>query len=374
MSKEETIPYDLVATKMNFWYNSLKNNWIHKAEETKEEVRELLENMEENQDVLVYYSLLEFRHKLQLDYLYADSGSDLEERFKEFKRIRERNKLEGMLEYYYQFFSGMYHFRQKELLHALRYYRNAEIKLEVFNCDELEKAEFYFKISELYYNMKQTLFSMDYANQAYNIFKQYDTYGDKCIRTNFIIAGNYSDQLHHEMALNNLQKALAESEKMEEGFLIGASHLNIGLCYNELEELERSSNHLQKSLEIYREDSSIYSSKAAFNLAYVEARKGNIMTANDLYFEGKELAEKHQTLDDLAKLQLLKGLHLDYDMDLMRESFKFFKEKGMYAEMEDYGLDAAKVLEKTEKLHDAIECYRTAFEARCLIKRSVLAG
>ncbi|WP_253907582.1 hypothetical protein [Bacillus sp. WMMC1349] len=86
------------------------------------------------------------------------------------------------------------------------------------------------------------------------------------------------------------------------------------------------------------------------------------------------MAEKHQTLDDLAKLQLLKGLHLDYDMDLMRESFKFFKEKGMYAEMEDYGLDAAKVLEKTEKLHDAIECYRTAFEARCLIKRSVLAG
>ncbi|NPC91262.1 RapH N-terminal domain-containing protein [Bacillus sp. WMMC1349] len=54
---------------MNFWYNSLKNHWIRKAKETKKEVRELLINMKKNQDVLVYYSLLKSRHKLQLDYL-----------------------------------------------------------------------------------------------------------------------------------------------------------------------------------------------------------------------------------------------------------------------------------------------------------------
>ncbi|NPC90790.1 RapH N-terminal domain-containing protein [Bacillus sp. WMMC1349] len=123
----EIIPYDLVATKMNFWYNSLKNNWIEKAEITKKEVRQLLDNMEENQDVLIYYSLLEFRHKLQLDYLCAGSGGSLEERFEEFREIREKNNLEGMLDYYYHFFSGMYHFRQKELLHALRYYRSIPV-------------------------------------------------------------------------------------------------------------------------------------------------------------------------------------------------------------------------------------------------------
>lgn len=108
------IPYDLVATKMNFWYTSLKNNWPDKAEKIKKEIEQEIDMMEENQDVLIYYSLLEFRHKLQLDYLYSHPG-DLDSRFKEFRELRETRDLEGMLEYYYYFFSGMYHFRQKAL-------------------------------------------------------------------------------------------------------------------------------------------------------------------------------------------------------------------------------------------------------------------
>ncbi|WP_268313826.1 Rap family tetratricopeptide repeat protein [Bacillus haynesii] len=371
MQNSDVIPYDLVTTKMNFWYTALKNNWTYEAEKIKNEVKEEIDSMEENQDALIYYSLLDFRHKLQLDYM-CSSGGDLDSRFEEFRKLRKLKNLEGMLEYYYNFFAGMYHFRQKELLHALTYYKNAEIQLHSFDCDDLEKADFYFKTSEVYYHMKQTFFSMNYAKQAYDIYKKYDTYGEHRVRCQFIFSGNCRDQMIPEKALPSLNKALNESEKMEIDHLIGSSHLNLGICYNQLEELEKSSNHLEKALTVYKEINHIFTSKALFNLAFVRAKQSERVSANDLYLEGKEFAEKARNAYDVAKFEMLKGLYLIHDVDLVRETFKFFNENGLYADVEDYGIIAAKILESKEKAYDACEFYRVAYNARRQILRSGL--
>lgn len=173
------IPYDWVATKMNHWYIALKNNWIKKAEEMKEQVEKEIEVMEENQDAVVYYQLLKFRHGLMLDYLCPDGMRDIDKQYEDLKVVRENEKLTGMLEYYYNFFAGMYHFREKELILAMKYYKDAETQLNAFDCDEVEKAEFFFKLSEIYYYMKQTYFSMYYANRAYKLYLKYPTYGQR---------------------------------------------------------------------------------------------------------------------------------------------------------------------------------------------------
>ncbi|MFT0804196.1 tetratricopeptide repeat protein, partial [Bacillus swezeyi] len=73
MPSESVIPYDLVATKMNFWYSRIKNNDIGNAEKVRREIQREINQMEENQDVLIYYSLLEFRHKLMLAYIYPNA-------------------------------------------------------------------------------------------------------------------------------------------------------------------------------------------------------------------------------------------------------------------------------------------------------------
>ncbi|PAC95867.1 Rap family tetratricopeptide repeat protein [Bacillus paralicheniformis] len=368
------IPYDLVATKMNFWYTALKNNWPGKAEDTRKEVERELEQMEQNQDVIVYYNLLLFRHNLQFDYMYSDAGGNLASRFDEFKKIRDQNSLEGMLEYYYQFFAGMYHFRQKELILALNFYRNAEKQLDSFDCDELEKAEFYFKASEVYYHMKQTFFSMNYANRAYNIYKKYDTYGERRVQCQFILTGNLIDKMYPEKALVNLHKALEESNNLGANHLIGSSHLNLGICYNQLEELEKSSNHLKEALNLYRDGYLSFLPKTLFNLSYVMAKLRKLGNAEDAYLEGKEVAENNRNFDILAKLEMIKGLYLSFDLDLIRDSFKFFRENGMYADMEDYGVIVAEALTKREKTYDALEFYRIAYDARRQIQRSGIAN
>ncbi|MEH7234448.1 tetratricopeptide repeat protein, partial [Bacillus safensis] len=149
------IPYDLVSTRLNFWYTAIKNNLINEAKEIKSEVEQLIMNMEENQDVLLYYQLLDFRHELMLSYMNAKGLKEVNETYEQLRQ--NEGNLTGMLEYYFFFFMGMYEFRRRELTTAISAYRIAEIKLKDIE-DEIEHAEFYFKISEVYYYMKQTFF------------------------------------------------------------------------------------------------------------------------------------------------------------------------------------------------------------------------
>ncbi|TWL17192.1 Response regulator aspartate phosphatase A [Bacillus licheniformis] len=66
---KQKIPSEYVARKLNDWYNAIRKNQIAASESLKAEILNDFQDMEENQDVLLYYSLLEFRHKLMLSYL-----------------------------------------------------------------------------------------------------------------------------------------------------------------------------------------------------------------------------------------------------------------------------------------------------------------
>ena len=90
--------------------------------------------------------------------MYSDPGGNLDARFDEFKKIRDQNNLEGMLEYYYQFFAGMYHFRQKELILALIFIEMLRNNLILLSATNWRKPNFISKASEVYYHMKQTFF------------------------------------------------------------------------------------------------------------------------------------------------------------------------------------------------------------------------
>ncbi|MGF9750559.1 hypothetical protein ABEW90_04990 [Bacillus subtilis] len=90
----------------------------------------------------------------------------LENAYETLREIEYQGQLTGMLEYYFYFFMGMHVFRRKELTTAISAYQITEKKLfEVEVEDEIERAEFFFKVSHVYYYMKQTYFSLNYANE-----------------------------------------------------------------------------------------------------------------------------------------------------------------------------------------------------------------
>ncbi|MHC5291060.1 Response regulator aspartate phosphatase I [Bacillus licheniformis] len=384
MHTEEVIPYDLVATKMNYWYKRIKDSDVGNAEKIRREVQQEIHRMEENQDVLIYYSLLEFKHKLMLAYIYPKAVKDAKESYGDVKGYVDNTELTGMLEYYYYFFSGEYHFRQKELTHSLTYYRKAEKCLDTIETDniELEKAEFYFKLSEIFYHMKQTHFSMNYAMHAYDIFKNQpeidgsSTYGAQKVRCQFVIFGNLADCYKYDKALKKAQETYREAKRIHEreknrGHLLRSSLFNLGLCYNNMEELDASVSHLYKALQITEPENPDFMARTMFLIAYIKGKQKDLTGAEAFYRRSREIAEKNKNDVILAKLKMVKGLFFSEDIGLVREAFNVLKSKDMYPDIEHYGESIGDILVNKKDAWGATDFYRQAIEAKRQIERGV---
>ncbi|MCY8533231.1 tetratricopeptide repeat protein [Bacillus vallismortis] len=379
MSVSDLIPYHYVTTDINHWYVVIKQGRVEKAKEMKQKVEKEFDMMEKSEKVAVYLQLLKLRHEIMLSYLEPDSVKNIDCVYSDLKKTRESmapESLTNTIEFYYHFFTGMYHFRTRDLVIALTYYREAEKYLDLLDENaNTDKAEFYFKVSEVYYYMKETHFSMNYAQRAYSIFKgQKDaqdnlTYGKEMVQCQFVIFGNWLDKMCYEDALKTAQKALDDALKIGEQHLIGSAHFNVGLCYNNLEELDNADKHFQIAYEIHRDRKHIYESKAIFNLAYVKAKKNDLKAALELYQEGQKVASRHNNQEVTEKLKLVKGLYLSFDLQTLREVFKFFKDKNLYGDMEEYAVAVADFLTNKEDRHDAVDFYQMAIEARKQIQR-----
>ncbi|MCP6732480.1 tetratricopeptide repeat protein [Bacillus subtilis] len=379
MSVSDLIPYHYVTTDINHWYVVIKQGRVEKAKEMKQKVEKEFDMMEKNEKVAVYLQLLKLRHEIMLSYLEPDSVKNIDGVYADLKKTRENmapESLTNTIEFFYHFFTGMYHFRTRDLVIALTYYREAEKYLDLLDKNaNTDKAEFYFKMSEVYYYMKETHFSMNYAQRAYSIFKEQKdaqgnlTYGKEMVQCQFVIFGNWLDKMCYEDALETAEKALNDAIKIGEQHLIGSAHFNVGLCYNNLEELDNAEKHFQIAYKIHKNRKHIYVSKAIFNLAYVKAKKNDLKAALELYQEGQKVAARHNNQEVTEKLKLVKGLYLSFDLQTLREVFKFFKEKNLYGDMEEYAVAVADFLTNKEDRHDAVDFYQMAIEARKQIQR-----
>ncbi|MEM5022239.1 response regulator aspartate phosphatase RapI [Bacillus subtilis] len=366
---KDKIPYDLVTKKLNEWYTSIKNDQVEKAEIIKTEVEKELLNMEENQDALLYYQLLEFRHEIMLSYMESKEIDDLNSAYETIKEIEEQGQLTGMLEYYYYFFKGMYEFRRKELTTAISAYRIAESKLSEVE-DEIEKAEFFFKVSYVYYYMKQTYFSMNYANRALKIFREYEEYAVQTVRCQFIVAGNLIDSLEYERALEQFLNSLEIAKESNIDHLIAMSHMNIGICYDELKEYKKASQHLILALEIFEKSKHSFLTKTLFTLTYVEAKQQDYDVALIYFRKGRFIAEKSDDKEYSAKFKILEGLFFsDGETQLIKNAFSYLASRKMFADVENFSIEVADYFHEQGNLMLSNEYYRMSIEARRKIKK-----
>ncbi|MBV7320313.1 response regulator aspartate phosphatase [Bacillus halotolerans] len=368
------IPYDLVTKKLNAWYTAIKNDHVEQAETIKQEVEIELKDMEENQDALLYYQLLEFRHEIMLSYMESKRIDNLTSTYETIKEIEEQGQLTGMLEYYFYFFKGMYEFRRKELTTAISAYRVAESKLSEVE-DEIEKAEFFFKVSYVYYYMKQTYFSMNYANRALSIFKDYDEYAVQTIRCQFIVAGNYIDSLEFEKALHVFFNSLHIAESINSDHLIGMSHINIGICFDELKQYEDAAAHLEISLGCLEKTNNSFLSKALFILTHVKAKQHDINSALSFFKKGQFFSRINNDHEYTAKFKILEGLYFSNgEYHLIKDALAYLESRKMYADVENYAIEVGDYFHEHGNLLLSNEYYRMSIEARRKIKKGEIVN
>lgn len=194
------------------------------------------------------------------------------------------------------------------------------------------------------------------------------------MRCQFVIFGNLLDSMKFDEALKQAYKAYQEAVELNKseknrGHLMRSALFNIGLCYNQMEELDKAFFHFNKSLQIIEPENHDYAAKTLFVISFLKGRQNDVENAKKFYEQAKQLAERHNNEMVLEKLKMVKGLFLDYDLDLVRKTFEFFKERGIYPDMESYGVSVADFLTGKQDAWGAVEFYRLANEARRQIKR-----
>ncbi len=368
---KQTIPSSYVGLKINEWYTHIRQFHVAEAERVKLEVEREIEDMEEDQDLLLYYSLMEFRHRVMLDYIkpFGEDTSQLE--FSELLEDIEGNqyKLTGLLEYYFNFFRGMYEFKQKMFVSAMMYYKRAEKNLALVS-DDIEKAEFAFKMAEIFYNLKQTYVSMSYAVQALETYQMYETYTVRRIQCEFVIAGNYDDMQYPERALPHLELALDLAKKEGNPRLISSALYNLGNCYEKMGELQKAAEYFGKSVSICKSEKFDNLPLSIYSLTQVLYKQKNDAEAQKKYREGLEIARQYS--DELF-VELFQFLHALYGKNIDTESvshtFQFLEEHMLYPYIEELAHDAAQFYIENGQPEKALSFYEKMVHAQKQIQR-----
>ncbi|CAI6249655.1 response regulator aspartate phosphatase RapA [Bacillus subtilis] len=368
---KQTIPSSYVGLKINEWYTHIRQFHVAEAERVKLEVEREIEDMEEDQDLLLYYSLMEFRHRVMLDYIkpFGEDTSQLE--FSELLEDIEGNqyKLTGLLEYYFNFFRGMYEFKQKMFVSAMMYYKRAEKNLALVS-DDIEKAEFAFKMAEIFYNLKQTYVSMSYAVQALETYQMYETYTVRRIQCEFVIAGNYDDMQYPERALPHLELALDLAKKEGNPRLISSALYNLGNCYEKMGELQKAAEYFEKSVSICKSEKFDNLPHSIYSLTEVLYKQKNDAEAQKKYREGLEIARQYS--DELF-VELFQFLHALYGKNIDTESvshtFQFLEEHMLYPYIEELAHDAAQFYIENGQPEKALSFYEKMVHAQKQIQR-----
>lgn len=157
-----------ITQLLNEWYIEIRARRIGQAHRLKEEIDNKINNIEEDQNLLLYYSLLDFRYQYIVDNLGVSASSfDKVEAFE----IPTNN----FLTYYYHFFKAIHASGIGNYTIAKEHFDKAESLLELVP-DEIEKAEFYYKLGAFHYDIYESLNSLKYTTKAKEIFEQHENY------------------------------------------------------------------------------------------------------------------------------------------------------------------------------------------------------
>ncbi|MES1053368.1 tetratricopeptide repeat protein [Bacillus thuringiensis] len=157
-----------ITQLLNEWYIEIRARHLKTAHQLKTKIDKKLTIMEEDQNLLLYYSLLDFRHQYLMDSLSIGKDS--------FNKIESFNPPTDVhLTYYYYFFKALHSNIIGNYNLAKNYYDKAEIQLRQIS-DQLEHAEFYFKLATFNCHHQQYIPAFQQALKAKEIFSKYSGY------------------------------------------------------------------------------------------------------------------------------------------------------------------------------------------------------
>ncbi|MFH0348538.1 aspartate phosphatase [Bacillus vallismortis] len=361
------VPSSHVGVKINDWYKMIRQFSVPDAEVLKSEVEQEIKAMEQDQDLLLYYSLMCFRHQLMLDSLEPPekkyerpSISELLEKIE-----NQQKRLTGLLKYYSLFFRGMYEFDQKEYVQAIHYYRDAEQELNEVT-DEIEKAEFHYKLADAYYQIDQHYVSLNHLTIAKSLFEGNCFYKVKVIGCNMMFGANMYDMHRLSEAETYYQEALHMAEHLkgkQANRIIGVIHHNLGLVSARGRNLTGAEYFFRKALEMKDHVNTANGIRTLYMMANVLYQSSKPEEARLFYQKALKLALHCNEEEYKAKLTIIYSIYEEYNEEEVEQSLNYLETKRLWSEY----------AELTEKIGDFHFETGNFTEGRNFLKRTINA-
>lgn len=306
---EEPIEDQHVDKLLNDWYECMRTHDMERAERVKRQLDQQREALQQDKDLLMYYTLLDFRYNVMRRQL--TQSKELLSRVEAF-----RQELTDLLNYYYHFFQGMYHWRQGEYRQALEQYWQAEELLEKIP-DPIEQAEFHYRVGFVYLDMGRNALSIEHVRKAQNLFAQYPDYETRFADCENLLGGNYIELKQYEEAEQCFIHALDLAQKHHDHELMMHVRSNLGFLYSEQRMSEAAIRHLT---DVYEQKFNMY--KTCFLLAREYYRLQEYDKAHQFVQEGIDVCRKENNIEFLHRYNALRAFHTDQDINKLEQTIR----------------------------------------------------
>jgi len=212
-----------ISKLFNDWYQAILQHQNVQATNLKQEVEDKLPSIKEDKNLLLYYSLLDFRYKVLIDGLNITKDS-----FNEINSFDIPDS--SFLSYYYHFFKAIHSTILADYNEAKEYFEKAK-KLLMYAMNEVEEAEFNYRLASFYYQIYKPLLAIDYIRIAKDIFSKHTGYKINVALCDNVFGLACIDLRQFEQAEESFNTAIDILKSKNERTLLLRVRNNIGLLY-----------------------------------------------------------------------------------------------------------------------------------------------
>ncbi|PRT15147.1 hypothetical protein C6353_21240 [Bacillus toyonensis] len=208
------------------WYEEIRLYHVKEAKQIYLQVKERLKEIETDQYVSFYYSLLNFRYKVLVDGMSITKDS-----FNQIEKLPNIKEEFSFLAYYYYFFKAIHSTILANYTEAKTHYEKAE-ELLIDILDDVEKAEFEYRFSTYCYQSYQPFEAIQHVVKAKEIYRNHGGYEINIALCDNVYGLACIDLREFERAEECLNTVIDVFKKYDEEQLLLRVRSNLGWLYN----------------------------------------------------------------------------------------------------------------------------------------------